>query len=188
MQIPLQITFRDMEPSPAVEARIREKMESLARFHDRITRCHVTVEMPHQHHHKGKLYHVRIHVTVPSGELAVSRDAHDKHAHEDVYVAIRDAFRAVRRQLEDLSRRRRGEIKNHEPPPHGRVARLFPEQDYGIITTSDGREIYFHRNSVIDEDFDQLEVDHEVRFTEERGEQGPQASSVKAVGKHHIAG
>ncbi|KAF0191502.1 MAG: cold-shock DNA-binding domain-containing protein [Gammaproteobacteria bacterium] len=187
MQIPLQITFRDMEHSAAVEARIREKMTSLERFYDRITRCDVTVEMPHQHHHKGKLYRVRIHVTVPNGELTASREPHDNHAHEDVYVAIRDAFRAVRRQLEDLSRRRRGDVKNHEAPPHGRITKLVPEQDYGMIATADGREVYFHRNSVIDEDFDRLAIDNEVRFIEESGEQGPQASTVRAVGKHHIA-
>lgn len=188
MQIPLQITFRDMDHSDAVEARIREKMTSLERFHDRITRCHVIVEMPHQHHHKGKLFHVRIHITVPSGELTASREPHDDHGHEDVYVAIRDAFRAVRRQLEDLARRRRGEVKNHETPPHGRIARLVPEQDYGLIATSDGREVYFHRNSVLDEDFDSLEIDNEVRFIEESGDEGPQASTVRTVGKHHIAG
>ena len=186
MQIPLNITFRDMEPSPAVEARIREKMMSLERFHDRITRCEVIIEMPHQHRHKGKLYHVRIHMTVPSGELIVSKDTHDRHEHEDVYVAIRDAFRAARRQLEDLSRRRRGDVKTHESPPYGRVTKLFPDDDYGIIVTPDGREVYFHRNAVVDEDFDSLELNNEVRFVEETGEEGPQASTVKVVGKHHI--
>lgn len=188
MQIPLKISFRDMDNSPAVEGRIREKMMSLERFHDRITRCEVVVEMPHQHRHKGKLYHVRIHMTVPSGDLIVSKDPHDRHEHEDVYVAIRDAFRAARRQLENLARRRRGEVKTHEAPPHGRVTRLFPDKDYGIIATPDGREIYFHRNSVVGEDFDKLELDYEVRFVEENGDQGPQASTVRLVGKHHIVG
>ena len=104
MQIPLQITFHGMERSDAIEAKIREKAAKLDRFHSRLTSCRVVVEVPHRHHHKGKLFSVRIDMTVPGGELVVNRDSSD-HSHEDVYVAIRDAFNAAIRQLEDHARK-----------------------------------------------------------------------------------
>jgi len=188
MQIPLQITFRDMEPSAAVEAGIREKAAKLDQFYDHIMSCRVMVEAPHGHHHQGNLYQVRIDLTVPEGELLVTREHHHKdHSHEDVYVAIRDAFDAMKRQLEDYARKRRGKVKKHETPAHGRVFSLNSDEDYGRIETPDERVIYFHRNSVLDNAFDKLEVGSEVRFVEELGERGPQASTVTLVGKHHIA-
>ena len=99
-----------------------------------------------------------------------------------------DAFREMQRQLQDYARKQRGKVKEHEVPLHGRVISLVPYEDYGKIETPDGREIYFHRNSVLDDAYDKLEVGNEVRFVEEMGEQGPQASTVQVVGKHHIAG
>ncbi|MCK5479630.1 MAG: HPF/RaiA family ribosome-associated protein [Gammaproteobacteria bacterium] len=187
MQIPLQITFRDMEPSAAVEASIREKTAKLDQFYDQIMSCRVTVETPHAHQHKGKLFQVHIDLTVPEGELLVTHEHHHKDpAHEDIYVAIRDAFDAMKRQLEDYARKRRGKVKKHETPAHGRVVSLNPEEDYGRIETMDERVIYFHRNSVLDNAFDKLEAGSEVRFVEEMGERGPQASTVTLVGKHHI--
>lgn len=188
MDIPLQISFNGMDHSDAVEQNIRERATKLERFHDHIVGCRVIVEAPHQHHHKGGLYRVKLDISVPGGELIVNRAPDEHHAHEDVYVAIRDAFNAARRQLEDYQRKRRGKVKAHEPPPHGRIAALYPEMDYGTLQTPDGREIYFHRNSVVDADFDRLEEGMEVRFSEEAGEEGPQASTVHIIGKHHIVG
>jgi ribosomal subunit interface protein len=188
MQIPLQITFQNMEPSPAIEAKIREKAEKLDRFHEHIMACRVVVEPIAQHHHQGKLYQVRLDITVPRGEIAVSRDSGLNHAHEDVYVAIRDAFNAARRQLEDRLRKTKGKVKAHETPPHGRVSEYHPQDGYGKILTPDGREIYFHANSVLDDGFGHLDVGSEVRFVEEAGDLGPQASTVRLVGKHHVAG
>lgn len=188
MQLPLEITFRHMEPSPAVEARIREKADKLDRFHDHIMSCRVVVEAPHAHQHKGKLYQVRLDIKTPGRELAVTHEHRRDHAHEDVYVAIRDAFDAAVRQLEDFARKQRGDVKEHQPPPHGRVVELVPEEDFGRIEASDGRRIYFHRNSVLGDGFDSLEIGSEVRFDEEAGDRGPQASTVHPVGKHHIVG
>lgn len=113
MLLPLQIVFHNMEPSDAVEANIKERASKLDRFSDKITRCRVTVEAPHKHHHKGNIYHVAIDITVPEAEIVVSRNPQDNHAHEDVYVAIRDAFNGARRQLEDYERKRRGNVKHH---------------------------------------------------------------------------
>ena len=111
MQVPLQVTLKDMPQSEAVESRIREKADKLGRFYDRIISCRVVVETPQRHQHQGKLYSVRIDLTVPGAELVANR-AQD----EDVYVAIRDAFVAITRQLEEFARRQRGEIKTHETP------------------------------------------------------------------------
>ncbi len=183
MQLPLQITFRNIESSPAVEAKIRERAAELDRYHDHIMGCRVVVESPHRRHHQGKLYHVRVDLTVPGGELAVSREPAEHRAFEDVYVAIRDAFDAARRQLEDHARRRRREVKAHAAPPYGRVSKLFPDEEYGFIETPDRREIYFHRNSVLRDAFERLQVGSEVEFTEEQGDSGPQASTVRMISK-----
>lgn len=187
MQIPLQVTFRDMEASEAVEAIIREKAEKLEQFAD-IMSCRVVVEMINKHQHNGILYKVTIDLTVPGAELVVSRDHGKDHSHEDVYVALRDSFDAARRQLQDHRRISRKKVKSHEVPPHGQVSELFTEAGYGTIETSDGREIYFHRNSVLNQEFTELEVGSEVRFSEEKGDEGPQASTVHRVGKHHVVG
>jgi ribosome-associated translation inhibitor RaiA len=138
MTIPLQITFRNMEPSAAIEKHVRAKAGKLESFCDRITGCHVIIEAPHQHHHKGKAFQVRIDLSAPGREIVINRapkrlsaakltggrqgeknfmENHrpSKHsAHEDVYVAIRDAFNAAGRKLQDHMRRRSGAIKVHE--------------------------------------------------------------------------
>jgi ribosome-associated translation inhibitor RaiA len=101
MKLPLQISFRGMDTSPATEALIRERAEKLDRFHDRITGCRVVVEASHRHQRKGRLYHVRVDLTVPGHEIVVGRERDDDHSHEDIKVAVRDAFDAARRQLED---------------------------------------------------------------------------------------
>jgi cold shock CspA family protein len=186
MQLPLQVTFRDVPHSSSVEAKIREKVEKLERFYDRILSCRVVVEAPHRRRQKGQLYHIHIVLTVPDGELVVSRDSNGNQAHQDPYVAVRDAFKAARRQLESYARRLRGEIKAHESAPHGRVLHLMGEEGYGLIESSDGREIYFHRSSVLNDEFDKLEIGSEVRFVEQKGDKGPQASTVRVIGKHHI--
>jgi cold shock CspA family protein/ribosome-associated translation inhibitor RaiA len=185
MQVPVEIDFRNMERSEAVEDDIRQHVEKLEEFFDRITSCRVVLEAPHQHHHQGNLYHVRILLSVPRRELIVDREPSEHHAHEDIHVTIRDAFKAMRRQLEDYVREMRGDVKAHARPPHGKVARLFREEDYGFIETPDGRELYFHRNAVLDDAFDGLTLGAEVRFEEEAGDKGPQASTVRLVGRHH---
>jgi ribosomal subunit interface protein len=181
MKLPLQVTLRDVSPSEAVEGYIRERAAKLDSFYDRIMGCRVVVEAPVRHHRKGGPYKVRIDVTVPGDELVV-----DRQVDEDLYVAIRDAFHAARRRLEDHAHRQRGAVKVHEAAPHARVGKLFSEEGYGFLETPDGREIYFHRNSVIGSDFDRLEIGTEVRFAEETGEQGPQASTVTIVGKRQV--
>ena len=170
MEIPLQVTFRDMSPSEAVEGRIRERAVRLERYNDEIVSCRVVVETPHRHHHQGRLFRISIDVTTRGGEVVVNRDHGANHAHEDAYVAIRDAFDALERQLHDRLERRRGRVKTHdEPQAIGRVARLNSEEGYGFLATVDGREIYFHENSVKGAAFYNLEVGAQVQFVEEAG-------------------
>ena len=114
MKIPLQITFRGVPHSDAVEARIREKATKLERFISHIMSCRIAVEAEHQHHYQGNQYHICIDISTPHKELVICREHYDKQSHEDIYVAIRDAFNATTRQLEDYSRIQRGEIKTHD--------------------------------------------------------------------------
>jgi len=172
-----------MPSSEAIESQIREKAGTLERFYEKITNCRVIVEAPHRRHHKGKLYHVRVDIAVPGGELVVKREPSQHASHEDIYVAIRDAFEAARRELQDYARRRRGQVKVRENSSTARVTKLFPDKGYGFLETPDGRELYFHRNSVLEPGFEKINLGTEVRFAEEQGEEGPQASTVRIAGR-----
>lgn len=184
MQLPLQIAFQNMEHSGAIEHKVREKVEKLDQFADHIMGCRVVVGMPHRHHVHGNQYQVRLDITVPDEEIVVNREPAEHTEYRDLDVVLRDAFDAARRQLEDYVRRRRGFVKESVSTPHGRVSKLFPQEGYGVIETADGREIYFHRHSVLHDGFDRLHQGAEVSFVEEEGNKGRQASTVKIVGRH----
>ncbi|HTT01317.1 MAG TPA: HPF/RaiA family ribosome-associated protein [Steroidobacteraceae bacterium] len=181
MRLPLQITFRQMDPSPALEARIRELAARFDRFSAHITRCHVIVEPRAGHQRQGGLYEFRIDLTLPDQEIAVRRAHPANHSHEDPYVALRDAFRAARRKLADYERKRRGDVKSHVGPAHGRICEIDSDRGCGRIETDDGRLIYFHRNSILGSRFQDLTTGTEVRFAEEGGDRGPQASTVHVI-------
>ena len=184
MILPLQITFHDVDKSDALEAKIREAAGKLDQFHESIMSCRVVVEAPHRRHRSGTIYHLRIDVSVPGKELVVDREpGGDRDTHEDPYVMVRDAFNAMARKLKDYDRRRHGEVKVGTAAPHGRVTKLFPNEGYGFIETFDGQEIYFNARSVLNDAFRKLKVGMEVRFKEEMGEKGPQASTVDPVGR-----
>lgn len=181
MPVPVQVTFRDMEPSVAVDAYIRNWVGKLEHIYSRIERCEVVVERPHQRHLKGQRFHVRVTLAVPGRDVVVSRDHALNGAHEDVYVAVRDAFRAARRQLEDHAHLQRDDGRGRAFPEQGRVTYLDVEGEWGYIDT-DQRRLYFHSNSVLDPE--PLTLGDEVRFDEEPGRDGPQATSVVRVGEH----
>lgn len=184
MQIPLKIVFEgNLTSSDALRRRIEGEAEKLEHFSHRITACRVVLKGRSGRRHHGDLYDVRIHIVVPGGEdIVVDRNPSADHAHEDPYVALRDAFMAARRRLQDHERRFAGAVKAHVEPPHGRVSRISPEDGFGFIETADGREIYFHRNAVTNGGFSKLEVGCEVRFAEEEGDNGPQATVVHVLG------
>ena len=204
MQLPLQITFRNMERLEGVEELIRAEAEKLEDFYSQIMGCRVAVEVPHGHHRKGNLYHIRIDLTLPGMELAIKHEPslskgirqaggaemkkrlEVRAPHRDLHLAIRDAFKVAGRRLQDYARRQRGDVKTHEALSIGRVSKLLPGEGYGFLTTRDGREIYFHKESVLNRGFRRLRVGSEVRFVEEQGEKGPQASTVRIAGKAGI--
>jgi cold shock CspA family protein/ribosome-associated translation inhibitor RaiA len=185
MEVPLEITLRDVAPyEEAVEAEIRKRADKLGRVYDSILRCRVVVEVPHRHRQHGRHFNVRIELSLPRKKVVVNREHAERRSREDINVAVRDAFDSAGRRLEGYARRQRGDVKFHEAPLHGRVSQLF--RHYGFIRKPDGAEVYFHRNSVLNGEFDRLEIESEVRFSEEEGEEGPQASTVRLTGKHHI--
>lgn len=201
MNIPLQITFRNMKHSEALDEHIRAEVAKLEEFFDQIIRCHVVVEIPHQHHDRGNPFHIRINLEVPGQSIVVNQqpslhgqwiDLGEERRlkefdlegrHRDAYVALSDAFKTARRKLQDHLRRSRAEVKIHLETPAARVLRLFAKEGYGFLQTLDGREIYFHRNSVMNEGFDQLDIGTMVVYAEEIGEMGPQASTVRCANR-----
>ena len=198
---PVQVTFRNMEPVAVLEEDIRTRAAWLDTFYPDIVWAHVVVEVPYRHRERGGHVHVRIELSLPGEVVVVSheptlhaslknfeQEAHHKDddvraVHKYAEVAIREAFNVVRRQLQDFARRQRADVKTHQAPDHGRIVALA--DDHGFIETADGRRIYFHRASVLGEESAHLEVGSDVAFVEEPGEKGPQASTVRALGKHH---
>lgn len=181
MQVPLEIAFHNVDPSANLERKIRERVDKLHRFFDRIISCRVAVEAPHRSQAKALAYHVRIEVRVPGKELVVSRDPGEDGGQFDPYIVVRDAFDAMQRQLEGYSRKLRGDVKTLNTALQGRVLRTFA--DHGFIGTMDGREIYFHRNSVVGTDFDKLGEGEPVELVVAGDESpiGPQATTVKHI-------
>lgn len=183
METPLEISFRNLDHSDFIENLAREKVEKLERLFDGITSCHVYIEAPHKHHRKGNTFEVRLEVRVPGTELAVSKKPGDVNAHEDIHVALRDAFDAMERQLRKYRQKLSRETKTHDGGPQGRVAEIDYERGFGQIGTTDGRLVYFHRNAVVDGDFDQLKAGDPVELVVQAKEsdKGPQASTVKPI-------
>jgi cold shock CspA family protein len=184
MKLPVQVSFRNVERSLAVEELVRPKAAKLDQFFDRIMGCRVIAEVPHRRHEEGNQYLVRIDLTVPGGEIVVNRESPEHTEYRDIAVALRDAFDTARRKLEEYARLRRNDVKENAHPPRAKVSKLFPEEGYGFLETAEGWESYFHRNSVPQNAFGRLETGDEVTFAEQEGEKGPQASTVKPVGRH----
>ncbi|MGD0643067.1 MAG: HPF/RaiA family ribosome-associated protein [Roseiarcus sp.] len=186
MQEPIEIAFQRCEPSEEVRAEIVKQAKRLEKFSDRITSCRVVVSGPQTRHRHGDLFQIDLRIAMPEHkDVIVGRGHGDAPEREHPLVAIKEAFDAAVRQIEDATRDMRGQVKEHAAEDHGRVTKFLAGEDCGFIETADGREIYFHRNAVLDGAFDRLTVGSEVRFVEEQGERGAQASTVRLVGKHH---
>jgi len=171
--LPVQITIRGMSISSAIETTIRKRAEKLNRFHNRISSCRIMVEFPQKHKHQGKLYKVKIDITVPGKELVASRKMS-----EDVYIAIRDAFNAIVRQLENYSRKQHGHVKTHNDVMHGHVMRIMPREGYGFIEGMDGNEYYFSVTNVSYPAFQQLVIGDAVEYFAENFSDGRHAQHV----------
>jgi ribosome-associated translation inhibitor RaiA len=177
----LEITFHQIEASPAIEAAIREQFAKLAKRYDRLTACRVTVEALHRQHRTGNLYDVHIDMLVPGAELVVSRQpqkAKQRHANPDVYTSIRDAFAAAERKLKRFKRQMREDLQPDAPLSDGRVAEMHVEDDWGYLRTKGGALLYFNRSAVLDGSFDNLAPSDAVIYQEAAGESGPTAVKV----------
>lgn len=181
--LPIQLTIRDMTNSDALQAIIRKKAEKLKTFYDRITSCRIVIDIPQKHKHRGKLFNIRIDVTVPSKELVSTRKSS-----EDVYIAIREGFNAISRQLEEHSHKRHGRVKSHNHVKHGFVTRIITEEGYGFIEDLLGDQYYFSITNASYPAFNKLMVGDAVEFVPELVSGGLQAHHVvREHEKEHAA-
>src|SRR5665647_3579088 len=183
----VEIEFKEMVASPAVQDMVAEHVKKLERLYGRITACRVVVKGPGNRHKTGGLYDVNIRLALPDGlEVDIGRTPKEDERHSDLPFAINDAFKRAGRRLQDSARRMEGMVKSHEGQPVGTVVRLDPGGEFGFLRSNDGKEIYFHRNSVLDGEFSELAVGSRVVFADEIGEKGAQATTVKLLGKHGL--
>jgi cold shock CspA family protein len=186
METPIEVDFQGMTATPALQASIEQQVAKLEQRYGRATACRVVVKGPSEHHRTGR-YEVNIRIALPNGrEVDISRAPSADERYTDLDFAINDSFKRARRRLQDQARKLQGQVKQHEGEPVGTVARLDASGEFGFIEVGDGREIYFHRNSVLNGAFDRLEPGARVLFAEEVGDKGPQASTVKPLGKHGL--
>lgn len=186
MQVPLQINFQNMDPSEAMEARVRECVARLEKLDDSIISCRVTLEAPHKQPQRSHVA-IALNISVPGKDIVVKREQRRHETRDDAYQVIRVAFDIAGRQLEEHRRISRHSVKTHDGPTYARIIKLYPEQDYGFIETPVHLNVYFHRTVVLGDDFDALEPGTEVLYTlaSEEGPMGPQASKVQVVGGQH---
>lgn len=173
------IVYRGFGPSTALTARINEEIAELERIWDRITACRVSLELPHRHKRHGKHFLAKIEISVPGKVLSVGRDPAEHENFEDAYAAVNEAFANLRRQLREYVRVKRGRVKHHEEQTTGVVTQLFGDRECGFLRGADGHDVYFHRNSVLGGGWQRLKVGSKVAYLEERGDEGPQASTVR---------
>lgn len=184
MQSPLQISFTNVDRSEALESLIRARAEGLAKVAPAITSCHVFVEEAGRRSRKGNRYKIRIEARVPGAEIAVNKKPGDITAHDDPYIAVRDAFDVMERRLRRRKPQPRNALSGRSAPLQGRVAELNAGEGFGQIAATDGRLIYFHANSVIKGQFSKLNVGDAVELAvdEKESAKGPQASTVRPIG------
>ncbi|MFY0690434.1 MAG: ribosome-associated translation inhibitor RaiA [Paracoccaceae bacterium] len=185
MEQPAIITFTDLDHSDAVEARIRERIDRLEKISPDIVRCQVWVRIPHRRQRTGNAYVIDMEVHMPGQTLTIDHRPGDNHAHTDIYVAIRDAFAAMERQLRKWKTRHKGRPEVLETPLQGKITVLNSDEGFGQISTTDGRLIYFHRNAVAQNGFEALEEGDTVNLSLDTkdADQGPHASFVRPVGQ-----
>jgi cold shock CspA family protein len=187
METPVEIDFQGMHAKPEIRRAIAEHVTKLEDRYGRVTAGRVVLKAPGEHHRTGGLFEINVHLALPEGrEVNIGRTPQNDERYSDLTFAINDVFKRARRQLQDQVRRLQGQVKHHEGPQIGTVVELDPLGEFGFIETSDGREIYFHRNSVLNDEFSHLTVNSRVTYAEEMGDKGPQASTVKLMGKHSL--
>ena len=183
MQIPLEISYRNVIKTDELVKLIREKTSKLEKVCDHITSCRIAIEKPQKYLNYGSPYRIRIDIRIPPGhEVLIKREPGEGNMDEPIYSIVREAFDAARRKTKEVCKIQNSKIKTHPAQKTVAIAsELFPENGYGFIKTSNGREIYFHKNSVLHNEFEKLKTGSGVRFSEEQGAKGPQASTVQIV-------
>ena len=175
MRVPLELSCVNIERTDSLEALVRKGADKLERVCAYIVSCRVSVERPQRHQRTGSPYRVRVNVRVPPGhDLVSKREAGEGGMHEELGTVVRQVFQAMQRQLQGLAEKQRGDVKAHEGQQTTAVIeRLVPKEECGFLRTVEGRQVYFHRNSVLNRDFNDLEVGTGVWFSETLGEEGP---------------
>jgi cold shock CspA family protein len=182
---PLEITYRNVLKTGDIESLIQDKVKKLEKIYDNIVGCLVVLERPHSTVQTGNQFKVRIDLTIPHGKnIVVTKNPGNSGMHQTLDSVIRDSFDAAEKQLKKIVQQQRNKVKSHpQQVVTAIVSKIFPDEGYGFLRTINGREIYFHKNSVLNDEFDKLETGVGVRFFEEEGEKGPQASTVQIIEK-----
>ena len=189
MQVPLELSFRNVPEQESLETLIREKVDKLESVCDYLTSCRIAVERVQGGGRTGNPYAMRIELGVPGhSQIVVKQEKTEDQSAGPLTALVRDTFAAARRRLQEAVERQRGEVKQHLTPDRTAiVGTIFHDRGYGFLETLDRREIYFHRNSVLNDDFDRLEIGTGVRYEEIEGDKGPQATTVAIVDKPGVS-
>lgn len=185
MQVPLELSFRGIEDKDLIEKEVRNQVVKLEKVYQHMNSCRVAIEKTQQHQQTGNPYRVRLDITVPPGhEVVVKKEPTHGNIHDPLIKSVHEAFKSARRKLKEIKEKQRNEVKSHpERQVQAFVAKIFKDDGYGFLETTTGRSIYFHRNAVLHDDFDRLEIGTGVSYTEHMGEEGPQASSIQIIDK-----
>jgi cold shock CspA family protein/ribosome-associated translation inhibitor RaiA len=189
MEVPMEIVFRDVERTPEIDRLIEKKVARLDRVCNNLISCRIAIEQPQKHQRQGNPYRVRIEMRIPpKHELVVKNTPGEKPMHEGLHAVITDAFESAERSLlKQMDKLERQTKKHPAQEPTAFIEKLFKDEGYGFIRNlQDGMEYYFHRNSVLHNNFDRLEKGTGVHFAPESGDKGPQASSVEIVDKSSL--
>lgn len=192
MQVPLEITYNHMSRSDWIDDYIKSRVDKLEQFNGDLVSCRVIVEQTQNPHRTGNPYRAHVSVSLPAKrELVAEKTETVTDPQVQLRPIIRHAFEAMEKQLKKENGKRGGRVKQHndEPiPPVATVVRLFDQDGYGFLKSLSGEEFYFHRNSVLHNNFDRLTVGTQVRFEPEEGEEGLQASTVQIIDKPGVGG
>lgn len=182
MQTAPVITYRHIDPSPAVETLIDRRIAKLQRISGRLIGCEVTLEAPQKHRLNGRVFTVRVGVQRPGPDLSTARTVAQGSARDDLLLAMNRAFSAAEKRLKRHKKMMGGvEVKHHPPYVRGEVSEIEPDLGWGTIRTGDGRAVYFQRDALTGADWDSLTRGTRLRFREQDGEKGPYATAVALV-------
>ncbi len=186
MQAAVEIDFQGMAADESLRQSVLRHVAIVEDRFGEITWCRVAIKAPSDRHRKGGLYEIAVHIILPHRrDVDIGRTATADERYADPAFAVNDAFKRALRRLEERARRQRGKVKTHQEQPVATV-KSINASGFGFLETADGREIYFHRNSVLNDGFAHLSPGTRVTYCEEPGEKGPQASTVRLLGKHAL--